>query len=135
MNRTDPISTFASRPRRGFVFAMMLVIVTVLSLTACNGMRHPEDFPEDGPTMTATSNPQDVDAADFGHSWNLDVDHGSVACKNNDEGDPVVTFTDPDGTTYALNSVEDNDDLPDISEISNGSIGTLRTFAFTVCDA
>jgi hypothetical protein len=31
--------------------------------------------------------------------------------------------------------VDENADLPPIGDISNGSIGTLRTFAFTVCDA
>lgn len=106
-----------------------------LGLAGCNGMMNPEDFPEDGPTRTATSNPQDVTADDFGHSWNLDVDHGTVSCEKNDKGDPVLRFTSPDGTEYALNSVDENADLPPIGAISDGSIGTLRTFAFTVCDA
>ena len=74
-------------------------------------------------------------AEQFGHSWALKVDHGTVACVMNDEGDPVLTFTAPDGTVYALNALKENKDLPDISEIADGSIGTLRTFAFTVCDA
>lgn len=106
-----------------------------LALSGCNGMLHPEDFPEDGPTMTATSNPQDVTSEDFGHAWGLDVDSGTVACTLNGDGDPVLTFTAPDGTAYALNSVEDNAELPSIDEITDGSVGTLRTFAFTVCDA
>ena len=57
-----------------------------LGLAGCNGMMNPEDFPEDGPTRTATSNPQDVTADDFGHSWNLDVDHGTY---------PYVTSSNP----------------------------------------
>jgi len=102
-----------------------------LGLAGCNGMMNPED----GPTRTATSNPQDVTADDFGHSWNLDVDHGTVSCEKNDKGDPVLRFTSPDGTEYALNSVDENANLPPIGDISDGSIGTLRTFAFTVCNA
>lgn len=106
-----------------------------LGLAGCNGMMNPEDFPVDGPTRTATSNPQDVTADDFGHSWNLDVDRGSVSCEENGKGDPVLRFTAPDGTEYALNSVDENAELAPIGDIADGSIGTLRTFAFTVCDA
>ena len=115
--------------------AAVAAALLALGLAGCNGMMNPEDFPEDGPTRTATSNPQDVTAYDFGHSWNLDVDHGTVSCEKNDKGDPVLRFTSPDGTEYALNSVDENADLPPIGDISDGSIGTLRTFAFTVCDA
>lgn len=106
-----------------------------LGLAGCNGMMNPDDFPEDGPARTATSNPQEVTADDFGHSWNLDVDHGTVSCEKNGKGDPVLRFTAPDGTEYALNSVDENSELPPIGDIADGSIGTLRTFAFTVCDA
>lgn len=115
--------------------AAVAAALLALGLAGCNGMMNPEDFPEDGPTRTATSNPQDVTADDFGHSWNLDVDHGTVSCEKNGKGDPVLRFTAPDGTEYALNSVDENADLPPIGDISDGSIGTLRTFAFTVCDA
>lgn len=62
----------------------------VLGLAGCNGIMHPEDFPVDGPTTTATSNPQEVNADDFGHSWNLEVDHGTVSCEENGKGDPVL---------------------------------------------
>jgi predicted small lipoprotein YifL len=106
----------------------------MLSLTSC-GLTHPEDFPTDGPTHTATSNPQEVTADDFGHSWSLNVDHGTVSCEKNGKGDPVLRFTAPDGTEYALNAVDENAELPPIGDIADGSIGTLRTFAFTVCDA
>lgn len=125
------MTSTSTRPVLGTVTAALLTI----GLTACNGIMNPEDFPTDGPTMTASSNPAEVEASDFGHSWNLDVDHGTVACEINSDGDPVLTFTAPDGTTYALNSVDDNRQLPDIAEITDGSIGTLRTFAFSVCDA
>lgn len=111
-------------------FAVLLVAVA----SGC-GAFHSEDYPTDGPSLTATSNPQEVTAEQFGHSWALDVDRGTVSCEKNDDGDPVLTFTSPDGTTYALNHVEGNRDLPDVSEIADGSIGTLRSFAFTVCDA
>jgi hypothetical protein len=106
-----------------------------LGLAGCNGIQHPEDFPLNGPTPAATSNPQEVSANDLGHSWNLEVDHGTISCEENSKGDPVLRFTAPDGTDYALNSVDENSELPPIDDISDGSIGTLRTFAFTVCDA
>ena len=51
--------------------------LAAISLTAC-GLTHPEDFPVDGPTMSATSNPTEVTAEQFGHSWALKVDHGTV---------------------------------------------------------
>lgn len=107
----------------------------IIVLAGCYGMRHPEEFTSDGPTIAATSNPQDVDASDFGHSWNLNVDHGTVSCQTDGKDDPTLRFTAPDGTEYALNSVDANADLPPIGDIADGSIGTLRTFAFTVCDA
>lgn len=110
------------------------VAVLTFGLTGC-GAFHPEDFPTDGPMRTATSNPAEVEASDFGHSWNLDVDHGTVGCEMSSDGDPALTFTAPDGTVYALNAVEANHDLPDIGDIANGSVGPLRSFAFTVCDA
>ncbi|MDO4255345.1 MAG: hypothetical protein Q4C81_09445 [Kocuria sp.] len=105
-----------------------------LCLAGCNGMMNPDDFPKDGPTHTATSNPQEITADNFGHSWNLNVDHGTISCEKNDKGDPILRFTAPDSTEYALNSVDENTDLPPLDDIANDSIGTLRTFAFTVCD-
>lgn len=128
------MNTHRNRTIRACALAGSLTLL-LLGLTGCNGMQHPEDFPLDGPTHTAPSNPQEVSAADFGHTWALNVDHGTVSCETNSKGDPVLRFTAPDGTDYALNSVDENSDLPPISDISDGSIGTLRTFAFTVCDA
>jgi hypothetical protein len=104
-------------------------------LAGCNGLMHPEDFPQNGPTTTATSNPQEVHADDFGHAWSLDVDHGTITCSRNGKGEPVLRFATPEGVVYALNTVDDNADLPPIGDISDGSTGTLLTFAFTVCDA
>lgn len=108
--------------------------ILALALGGCNGALHPDQFPTTGPTHTATANPQQVTAADFGNSWALSVDHGTVSCTKNAKGDPVLRFTAPNGTTYALNSLDDNANLPPISDITKGSIGTLRSFAFTVCD-
>lgn len=114
--------------------AAVLALFT-FCLTGCNGLLNPDDFPKDGPAFTATSNPQEVTAEDFGHSWSLEVDSGTVSCEKNAKGDPVLRFSAPDGTEYALNSVDENADLPDVEEISKkGSIGTLRAFAFTVCE-
>ena len=132
--RRSAHSRYSRTPVRS-ALAVGTVLTLAVSLAGCNGMRHPEDFPEDGPTRTATSNPEEVEASDFGHSWNLEVDRGSVSCESQANGDPVLRFTAPDGTTYALNSVDGTSGLPSIDEISDGSIGTLRTFAFGVCDA
>jgi len=129
-------TTIAPCRRTGRIAAAACALILgTIGLAGCNGIQHPEDFPVDGPTLKATSNPAEVSKDDFRHSWNLTVDHGTVACEHNSDGDPVLTFTEPDGTVYALNAVDQNKDLPDIGEISDGSIGTLRTFAFTVCDA
>ena len=128
------MTTPRTRTIRTAVIAGAASLLTI-GLAGCNGMQHPEDFPTDGPKVTATSNPAEVGKDDFGHSWTLDVDHGTVTCEKNGKGDPVLRFTAPDGTEYALNSVDENADLPPIGDITDGSIGTLRTFAFTVCDA
>ena len=76
-----------------------------------------------------------MEAEDFGHSWDLEVDHGTVSCTMNGSDDPVLTFTAPDDTVYALNAVDENRELPEIDDIADSSIGTLRAFAFSVCDA
>lgn len=110
-------------------------LVLALCLVGCNGVMHPEEFPHTGPSHSATSNPQLITADDFGHSWVLDVDHGSLSCEESSTGEPTLRFTAPDGTVYAINSVDENADLPPIEDIADGSIGALRTFAFTVCDA
>ncbi|WP_454114974.1 hypothetical protein [Microbacterium lacticum] len=104
-----------------------------LALAGC-GAFHPEHYPVDGPTLTATANPQEVTADQFGHSWPLTIDHGWVGCELNEDGDPVLNFTDLDGTVYALNALEENRGNADIGELATGSIGPLRTFAFAVCD-
>ncbi|SPF68348.1 Prokaryotic membrane lipoprotein lipid attachment site profile [Propionibacterium ruminifibrarum] len=117
----------------GTILTGAAAALLVAATSGC-GALHSEDYPTDGPSRTATSNPQEVTAEQFGHSWALDVDRGTVGCERNADGDPVLTFTSPDGTRYALNRVEGNRDLPDVSEIANGSIGPLRSFAFSVCD-
>ena len=127
----------ANRPsahRRRRASATAAAGLLALGLSACNGLRHPEDFPTDGPSVTATSNPAKVKSSDFGHSWNLKVDHGTVTCKDNSDGDPILYFTAPNGIEYALNHVKGNGSRRDIDDISNGSVGPLRSFAFTVCD-
>lgn len=123
-----------SNPGRALRPAALATIPLILALTGC-GAFHPEDYPLDGPTLTATENPQEVTAEQFGHSWPLTVDHGQVGCDLNAAGDPVLTFTDPDGTVYALNALEENAGNADIGDIATGSVGPLRTFAFIVCDA
>lgn len=114
--------------------ATVTAALTITALTGC-GALHPGDYPLEGPTLRATSNPAEVTAEQFGQSWSLDVDHGTVGCELDEGGDPILTFTAPDGTIYALNSIGPNTDRPDIENISGGSVGTLRTFAFTVCEA
>ena len=109
-------------------------LLATACLAGC-GAFHQKDFPTDGPSLKATSNPAQVKASDFGHAWNLKVDHGTVTCKMNSKGDPALTFTAPNGTVYAINYVDANKGLPDIEKISTGSVGVLRSFAFTVCDA
>ena len=120
------------------ITATSLAAIMTLGLTACmDGIEHPENYPTDGSkTITATSNPQDISADHLGHTWPLTVDHGTVSCTHNGKGDPVMRFTAPDGTRYALNQTSDNKDLPDINQLlaDGKSTGTLTSFAFTVCD-
>lgn len=122
-----------TRPRCASLPATLLTLTTTLALTGC-GAFYPEDYPLDGAAPTATANPQQVTAEQFGHSWPLTVDHGHVGCALNAAGDPVLSFTAPDGTVYALNPLEEDRDNEDIGELATGSIGPLRTLAFAVCD-
>lgn len=120
------------------ITATGLAAIMALGLTACmDGIEYPENYPTNGSkTITATSNPQDISADQLGHTWPLTVDHGTVSCTHNSKGDPVMRFTAPDGTQYALNQTSDNKDLPDINQLlaDGKSTGTLTSFAFTVCD-
>ncbi|MDQ3913925.1 MAG: YebY family protein [Actinomycetota bacterium] len=61
-----------------------VAVVTCLLLGACSG---------------AGQEGQKVTADEFGNDWPLTVDEGYLNC----EGAGAVTFTDPDGNTYAVN--------------------------------
>lgn len=118
--------------RRSILY-IAFISLFALSLSGC-GIFHPDDYRADGPSLTASSNPQEVQAEDFGHSWNLTVDHGTISCELDGDNNAALRFTAPDGTVYAINFVDKNTDLPSIEKIADGSVGPLRTFAFTVCD-
>lgn len=124
-----------SRPARTRIALGVGGIVIVSGVLGCMHMRS-QQYPASGPTfsVTLTSNPAPVTAADFGHTWTLNVDRGTIGCTKDADGDPTLFFTAPDGTEYALNGVTGNKDRPDIEDIANGSVGPLRSFAFGVCD-
>ena len=77
-----------------------LVVLAALAVAACS-------------TSTTTPNASSVEApagsigveevsrGDFGADWPLTVDSGVLAC----QGAGAVTFTAPDGTTYAVNGL------------------------------
>lgn len=124
-------SSRVPRRIRGVIAAGLL---GAMGLSGC-GMLHPEDYPTDTAKLPkATSNPAKISKATFRHSWNLTVDHGTVYCKLNSAGDPILYFTAPNGTEYALNSVTGNGGRPNIEDIADGSVGPIRSFAFSVCD-
>ncbi|KAM9862730.1 hypothetical protein ACI1US_01455 [Leucobacter sp. BZR 635] len=113
-------------------------LVLLASTAAGCGALHPEDFPLDEEfTFSAATNPQEVTADEFGRAWNLSVDHGTIACVPNADGDPVLTFTGPDDTVYALNALAENAKNASISEITTSrgrGVATLLSFAFSACD-
>ena len=109
-------------------------LLGAIGLSGC-GVFHPEDYPADAAKLPkATSNPAKISKATFRHGWNLTVDRGTVHCKLNSAGDPILYFTAPNGTEYALNSVTGNGGRPNIEDIADGSVGPIRSFAFSVCD-
>lgn len=108
-------------------------VATMCTLTAC-GLLTPDAFPTDVPERTASTNPGNASRAEFGSAWPLEVESGEVSCELNRDGDPVLTFTTPDGARYAVNQLAERT-LPPLSDIAAGSIGPLRSFAFTTCEA
>lgn len=104
--------------------------------SAANPDAEVPDVPPFESISAATSNPQEITSVDFGSSWPLSVDRGSVGCRVNGEGDAVITFTAPDQTVYALNDVAENDDNAPINDVTKarGNMGSLRSFALTTCD-
>ena len=114
-------------------------IMLTVGVGGCtDGMRHPEEYSTDGSNrVAATSNPQTISKENLGHTWPLKVDEGTVSCKLSKHGDPILRFTTSDGAQYALNQVQDNEHLKSIETLKSDkskSVGTLMSFAFSVCD-
>ena len=121
------------------LFLICATIMLTVGVVGCtDGMRHPEEYSTDGSNKTAaTSNPQAISKEKLGHTWPLKVDKGTVSCKLNKQGDPTLRFTTSDGEQYALNQVQDNEHLKSIETLKSDkskSVGTLMSFAFSVCD-
>ena len=121
------------------LFLICATITLTIGVAGCtDGMKHPEDYPTDGSNkVTATSNPQTISKEELGHTWPLKVDKGTVSCQNSKQGDPILRFTTSDGEQYALNQVQDNENLKSIETLKSDkskSVGTLMSFAFSVCD-
>lgn len=78
---------------------------------------------------TGAAEGEEVSAAQFGSDWPLTVDEGHLNC----EGASAVTFTDPDGTTYAVNgTAQETADYPEIDAIwadSNDNFAPKKTIA------
>ncbi|MDT7510901.1 DUF2511 domain-containing protein [Bifidobacterium sp. H6bp9] len=114
------------------------VMLTVGVVGCADGMKHPEEYSTDGSNkVAATSNPQTISKEDLGHTWPLKVDEGTVSCELSKHGDPILRFTTSDGAQYALNQVQDNEHLKSIETLKSDkskSVGTLMSFAFSVCD-
>ena len=114
------------------------IMLTVGAVGCTDGMKHPEEYSTDESNkVAATSNPQTISKEDLGHTWPLKVDEGTVSCKLSKQGDPILRFTTSDGEQYALNQVQDNENLKSIETLKSDkskSVGTLMSFAFSVCD-
>ena len=114
------------------------IMLTVGVVGCTDGMKHPEEYSTDvSNKVAATSNPQTISKEELGHTWPLKVDEGTVSCKPSKQGDPILRFTTSDGEQYALNQVQDNEHLKSIETLKSDkskSVGTLMSFAFSVCD-
>ena len=114
------------------------IMLTVGVVGCTDGMKHPEEYSTaESNKVVATSNPQTISKEDLGHTWPLKVDEGTVSCKLSKHGDPILRFTTSDGAQYALNQVQDNENLKSIETLKSDkskSVGTLMSFAFSVCD-
>ena len=121
------------------LFLICATIMLTIGVVGCtDGMKHPEEYSTDGSNkVAATSNPQTISKEDQRHTWPLKVDEGTVSCKLSKQGDPILRFTTSDGEQYALNQVQGNEHLKSIETLKSDkskSVGTLMSFAFSVCD-
>ena len=114
------------------------IMLTVGVVGCTDGMKHPEEYSTDvSNKVAATSNPQTISKEELGHTWPLKVHKGTVSCKLSKQGNPILRFTTSDGEQYALNQVQDNEHLKSIETLKSDkskSLGTLTSFAFSVCD-
>lgn len=114
-------------------------LLLALSLTNCATANGPTPSETTQTTAGASSSSplpperEEMRASDFGSTWHLSVDHGMASCEISAKGDPIARFTVPDGAVYAVNSVNENQGLPRIEEISRGSVGPLRSRVLGLC--
>ena len=121
------------------LFLICATIMLTVGVVGCaDGMKHPEEYSTDGSNkVAATSNPQTISKEELGHTWPLKVHKGTVSCKLSKQGNPILRFTTSDGEQYALNQVPENEHLNSIETLKSDkskSVGTLMSFAFSVCD-
>ncbi|SCK48539.1 DUF2511 domain-containing protein [Streptomyces sp. WMMB 322] len=85
---------------RPAVLASAVAGLVLLAVSACGGAgRTDPDTKQPEPLPSPTSTKQKMSEKNLGYTWPLKTDHGTAECR---EGNQAV-FTDPDGTTYALN--------------------------------
>lgn len=78
--------------------------------------------------------PRTVTADQFGTAWPLKPPKGEIACLETPYSGYAITFTTPDGNTYTLNEVAEDEGHPGAETTKNptGKMWRLRTYGLRV---
>ncbi|MEE1786411.1 DUF2511 domain-containing protein [Streptomyces sp. SP17BM10] len=129
-------SRATSGHRRPAALAAAALAALLLPLTACGVDRPKPATTSPTPLPSPSASVQPVAENNFGYTWPLTVDHGTLECRTGNR----AVFTAPDSTAYALNDEASQSGLPSVEPVrltgSDGhkvSLGPLLSRALKLC--
>ncbi|MFT7835910.1 DUF2511 domain-containing protein [Saccharothrix sp. BKS2] len=115
---------------------LALCAATLAAVAGCGAGSSDPASTSPVPLPAPTGNRQEVSQANLGYLWPVNVDHGTIECRNGEQ----AVFIDPDGQAFALNDKAAEAGVPGIEPLriegSQGdkiSLGALLGHALDLC--